>query len=98
MLKVSFKSYPDNLDLLINSKMRENYASIENEIVQKATDEVNDKFKSRFNRQISKLQTETGAKDIANILSAISKAYKDAGLNRDSDIIDSQIKKLNIVG
>lgn len=96
MLNVSFKSYPENLDTLIKNKMRENYASLESEVLQKATEEVNNKFKPVFNRQIGKLQAETGKNDLKNILSTLKDAYQNAGLQRDSEVLEKQIRKLDL--
>ncbi len=96
MLKVSFKSYPDNLDILIKNKMRENYASLENEVVKKATADVNENFRPRFNRQIAKIQNEIGKNDLVNILSEMSKAYKNAGLENDAKVLESHTNKINL--
>ena len=58
--------------------------------------EVNENFKSGFNRQIGKLQAETGKNDLKNILSTLKDAYQNAGLQRDSEVLEKQIRKLDL--
>ena len=96
MLNTSFNPYQNIMDVQIKQVMRENFNSFETEAIKKCSEEVNNSFRPRFNREIAKLQTQTNKNDLINLLTTLKNAYSDAGLQKDSDVLGMQIKKLDV--
>jgi Holliday junction resolvase RusA-like endonuclease len=96
MLNTSFNTYPNVIDAQIRQVMRENYNSFEKEAVEKCNEEINRTFRPKFNREISRLQTETNKQDMVNLLTTLKDAYSQAGLVQDSKVLEAQIRKLDV--
>lgn len=95
-MQISCKAQPDNLEKHIKQVMRENYASMENEVVNKCSKNIEDKYRSEFQYKLKKVENNPSNKDIAAILSSLKEAYSQSGLKTDSEILDKQLQKLDI--
>lgn len=95
-MKISFKSQPDNLEKHVNQLMRENYSSLENNIINNCSKNIENKYKSEFDFKLRKVENMPGNKDLVSILGSLKEAYQQSGLNKDVECIDNQIKKLDL--
>lgn len=96
MMKVAFKNYSTIIDSYIIQSIKENYQTVENEIIQKCREDVNKKLKPEFNQKINIASNEIGKNDLVNLLSTLKNAYASAGLSKDAEVINSQIKRLDV--
>lgn len=96
MINLSFKAYPDIMENQIKQVMRENYASMEGDIVKDCTDKVNQDFRPVFNRQAAKLKNGIGQNDLKILLTTLKDAYNHAGMVNDSSVIEQQLKRLDV--
>ena len=96
MMNVGFNNYSTTLDNYVKQSIKDNYQLVENEIVQKCYEDINKKLKPEFNQKISTVSNEVGKNDLINLLSTLKNAYESAGLNKDADVLNSQIKRLDV--
>lgn len=94
-MKISFKTQPDILKNQVQQLMRENYSQMEQDLVDKCTKKVDEKYNSDFYYELRKVEYHPGDKDLVSILSTLKDAYKQSGLTKDVECIDNQIKKLD---
>lgn len=98
MTNISFNPYSTLLDMQIKQVMKENYNTIEKEVVDRCVENVNANFKPVLRNEVSKLKQETGKNDLINILSTLKEAYSKAGMEKDSAVLEEQIKRLDVKG
>lgn len=96
MMNLSFKSYPDIMENQIKQVMRENYKSMEADVVKNCTQRVNDDFRPMLNRQTAKIKNSVGNNDLKNILTTLKDAYSAAGMTGDVSALEKQISRLNV--
>ena len=96
MLNVGFNNYLTTLDNYVKQSIKDNYQLVENEIVQKCCEDINKKLKPEFKQKINTVSNEVGKNDLVNLLSTLRNAYESAGLNKDADVLNSQIKRLDV--
>ena len=103
-MKISFQSGQKAQPLTINIEnqvkqvMRENYAAMENEIIDNSCQKIKGQFFDDFQNAIRKTQNEIGKKDLVNILTTLKSAYFQAGLTKDAEVLDTQIKQIDLQG
>ena len=95
-MNISFKSQPDNLKNQVQQLMRENYSQMENEIVTKCSQKIDEKYKSNFDFKLRRIEHSPNNKDLVAILTSLKDAYKQSGLNKDVECISNQIKALDV--
>ena len=95
-MNLSFNAYPDIMENQIKQVMRENYASMEADIIKDCTDKVSQDFRPVFNRQAAKLKTGIGQNDLKTILTTLKDAYNKAGMTKDSSVLEQQLKRLDV--
>lgn len=88
-MKISFKTQPDILKNQVQQLMRENYSQMEQDLVDKCTKKVDEKYKSDFNYKLKKVEYCPSDKDLISILSSLKDAYKQSGLTKDVECIDN---------
>lgn len=96
-MKISFKSYPNNLDKHVNQIMRENYAALENDIINDCSKNIENKYRSDFDYELRQVENRPGDKDLVSILVSLKDAYSQSGRQKDVECIDNQIKKLDVI-
>lgn len=95
-MKITFKGQSDNLELQVKQIMRENYDSMQDEIVQNCSKRINKDFRQKFDWEISNAKNTVSNADTKNILNTLKDAYQNAGLTKDAEVINKQIKRLDV--
>ena len=96
MMNIGFKNHLTTMDIYIRQSIKDNYETVENEIVQKCYEDINKKLKPEFNQKINAISNEVGKNDLVNLLSLLKNAYESAGQEKDAEVLNSQIKKLDV--
>lgn len=95
-MQISFKSQADNLEKHVKQVMRENYASMENEVVNNCAKNIDEKYRSEFVYKLKKVENNPSNKDLATILKTLKDSYSQAGMTKDSEVLEKQIEKLDV--
>lgn len=96
-MKITFKSHPSNLESQVKQLMRENYSTLENDVINNCCKSIEDKYKSEFNYELKKVEFSPSNKDLLAILNCLKQAYLQSGMQNDVECIDNQIKKLDVI-
>ncbi len=96
-MAITFTSQ-DYLANHVKQVLRENQEGYEAKIFHNCSKKLENTYMPDFNRQIIQAKNNLSTKDKINILSTLKDAYYNAGRIKDSQILESQIKKLDIEG
>lgn len=94
---VSFTAaQPDTIKYQVKQVMRDEQKSYEKQIFDICTKKIEDKYLDEFNLRITQAQNNLTQKDKITVLSLLRDAYKDAGMNKEAEVMAAQIGKLNV--
>lgn len=93
--KQSFGEKDNNADLnrQVKQIMRENFADMQNSIIENARKQINNEFTDKFEKEIKKSQNIPIQQDTKLILNELKTAYRNAALQWDVDAIDRYLNE-----
>lgn len=86
----------DSIERQVKQVMRENYASMENDVYNSCRKKINDEFYDKFISQAKAQRSQIGDDDLKILLSTLKKSYESSGMINDAKAIEAQIAKLDV--
>ena len=86
----------DSIERQVKQVMRENYASMENDVYNSCRKKINDEFYDKFISQAKAQRSQIGDDDLKILLSTLKKSYESSGMINDAKAIEAQISKLDV--
>ena len=86
----------DSIERQVKQVMRENYASMENDVYNSCRKKINDEFYDKFISQAKAQRSQIGDDDLKILLSTLKKSYESSGMLNDARAIEAQISKLDV--
>ncbi len=86
----------DSIERQVKQVMRENYASMENDVYNSCRKKINDEFYDKFISQTKAHRSQIGDDDLKILLSTLKKSYESSGMLNDARAIEAQISKLDV--
>lgn len=87
------KDSRSDLNRQVKQIMRENFADMQNSIIENARKQINNEFKDKFEKEIKKSQNIPIQQDTKLILNELKTAYRNAALQWDVDAIDRYLNE-----
>ena len=87
------KDSRSDLNRQVKQLMRENFADMQNSIIENARKQTNNEFKDKFEKEIKKSQNIPIQQDTKLILNELKTAYRNAALQWDVDAIDRYLNE-----
>lgn len=86
----------DSIERQVKQVMRENYASMENDVYNSCRKKINDEFYDKFISQAKAQRSQIGDDDLKILLSTLKKSYESSGMHKDAKALEVQISKLDV--
>ena len=86
----------DSIERQVKQVMRENYASMENDVYNNCRKRINDEFYDKFISQAKAQRSHIGDDDLKILLSTLKKSYESSGMHKDAKALEAQISKLDV--
>lgn len=86
----------DSIERQVKQVMRENYASLENDVYNSCRKKIKDEFYGKFISKAKAQRSQIGDDDLKILLSTLKKSYENSGMINDARAIEAQIAKLDV--
>lgn len=96
-MKISFRGQ-DDVERQVKQVMRENYTSMEDEVLKNCRAKIDKEFRGDFAHKMQTQRSEIGNQDAVNMLTILKDAYKGAGMQQDAQALSAQISRLDVKG